>query len=222
MRMAVVWCPDWPIVAWGIPLDEPAVVVVGNRVVASSPAARHEGVALGQRRRDAQGRCPDVAVLDRDPDREARLFEPIAAALEGLTPRVEVAGPGLVAFPTRGPSRFFGGDDAMTAKVIDDVAPVLAGRGEARVGVADGMFAARLAARSTDAIDGPVIVAPHTSAAFLRPFAITALERPELTDVLTRLGLHTLGDFAALAAGDVVARFGRDGQIGRASCRERV
>ncbi len=211
--MAVVWCPDWPVVAWGIPLDEPAVVVVGNRVVASSPAARREGVALGQRRRDAQGRCPDVAVLERDPDREARLFEPVAASLEGLTPRVEVAGPGLVAFPTRGPSRFFGGDEALAARVLDDVLPVMAGRGEVRVGVADGIFAARLAARSTDAVDGPVIVPVDTSADFLRVFPITVLERPTLTDVLVRLGLRTLGEFAALAAADVVGRFGRDGRL---------
>lgn len=213
IRMAVVWCPDWPVVAWGIPLDEPAVVVVGNRVVASSPAARREGVALGQRRRDAQGRCPDVAVLERDIDREARLFEPVAAALEGLTPRVEVAGPGLVAFPTRGPSRFFGGDEAMTARVLADVSPVLAGRGEVRIGVADGIFAARLAARSIDASVEPVVVAPDASAEFLRPFAITSLERPTLTDVLVRLGIGTLGDFASLAASDVVGRFGRDGQL---------
>lgn len=213
MRMAVVWCPDWPIVAWGVPLDEPAVVVVGNRVVASSPAAREDGVAQGQRRRDAQGRCPDVAVLERDPDREARLFEPVAAALETLTPRVEIAGPGVVAFPTRGPSRFFGGDDAMAARVLEEVGPVLAGRGEVRVGVADGIFAAGLAARSTAARRGPVIVPVGTSASFLRPFPITALDRPELTDVLVRLGLRTLGDFAALDASDVVGRFGRTGQL---------
>lgn len=214
IRMAVVWCPDWPVVAWGIPLAEPAVVVVGNRVVASSPAARREGVALGQRRRDAQGRCPDVAVLERDIDREARLFEPVAAALEGLTPRVEVAGPGLLGFPTRGPSRFFGGDHAMVAKVLDDVTPVLGGRGEVRVGVADGIFAARLAARSTAAAaDGPVVIESGASRSFLRGFPISALDRPALTDVLERLGLQTLGDFAALAASDVVGRFGREGQL---------
>lgn len=211
--MAVVWCPDWPVVAWGIPLDEPAVVVVGNRVVASSPAARREGVALGQRRRDAQGRCPDVAVLERDIDREARLFEPVAAALEGLTPRVEVAGPGLLAFPTRGPSRFFGGDTAMVAKVLEDVAPVLADRGEVRVGVADGIFAARLAARSTAAVETPMVVEPGASPDYLRGFPVSALDRPALTEVLERLGLRTLGDFAALPASDVVGRFGREGQI---------
>lgn len=213
IRMGVVWCPDWPVVAWGVPLDEPAVVVVGNRVVASSPAARLEGVALGQRRRDAQSRCPDVAVLERDIDREVRLFEPIAVALEGITPRVEVAGPGLVGFPTRGPSRFFGGDESLSARIVDDVTPVLAGRGEARVGVADGVFAARLAARSREAAAGPVIVPVGESRTFLDGFSITALDQPVLTDVLARLGLDTLGAFGRLEAGDVVGRFGRPGQL---------
>ena len=60
IRMAVVWCPDWPIVSWGVPLEEPAAVTVANRVVATSPAARAEGVQVGQRRRDAQSRCPGL------------------------------------------------------------------------------------------------------------------------------------------------------------------
>ena len=213
VRMAVVWCPDWPVVAWGVPLDEPAVVVVGNRVVATSPAARSEGVALGQRRRDAQGRCPDVAVLERDVDREARLFEPIAAALEAITPRVEVAGPGLVAFPTRGPSRFFGGDEELGLKVSEDVMPVLAGRGDAHVGIADGVFAARLAARSTAARVAPKIVPMGESRSFLTGFSISTLDQPALTDVIARLGLTTLGAFAELSPADVVGRFGMEGQL---------
>lgn len=211
--MAVVWCPDWPVVAWGIPLDEPAMVVVANRVVASSPAARAEGVILGQRRREAQGRCPQVAVLERDLDREARLFEPVAVALEELTPRIEVTGPGLIGFPTRGPSRFFGGDESMAAEVVERVEPVLARRGEVRVGVADGVFAARLAARSAPARTGPVVIAPGGAAAFLANMPVDVLEQPDFTDVLRRLGLRTLGAFAALDPADVVGRFGRDGQL---------
>ena len=38
------------------------------------------------------------------------------------------------------------------------------------------------------------------------------MERPELVDVLRRLGLQTLGDLAALPGPDVLARFGTDGQ----------
>ncbi|MEM8923585.1 MAG: DNA polymerase Y family protein [Actinomycetota bacterium] len=229
VRMTVVWCPDWPVVAWGVPPDEPAVVVSANRVAATNRAARAEGVAVGQRRREAQGRCPDVAVLDRDADREARLFEPVAMALEELTPRIEVTGPGLVGFPTRGPSRFFGGDESMAHEVLQRVRPLLTGRlsaarGDARVGVADGIFAARLSARSAGSDgDRPAIVEPGDSAAFLAPLPVdtldVALASPPanrghgLTDVLRRLGLHTLGAFAALDAGDVVGRFGSEGRL---------
>src|SRR5690606_2152484 len=107
-------------------LDEPAAVFHANRVVAASPAARAQGVAVHQRRREAQARCPDLAVLDHDPARDARAFEPLAAALEALTPRVEVVEPGLVAFPTRGPSRFFGGDEALARRARAAVADALA------------------------------------------------------------------------------------------------
>ena len=213
IRMAVVWCPDWPVVSWGIPLDEPAIVTVANRVVATSPAARADGVRLGQRRRDAQSRCPDVAVLERDAAREARLFEPVVATLEALTPRIEVSGPGLVGFPTRGPSRFFGGDEALADQMRSVVEPILARRGEARIGIADGVFAARLAARSRRARHDPLIIAPGESESFLADITIETLDLPELTDVLIRLGLNTLGDLAALPTGDVVGRFGQPGRL---------
>lgn len=211
IRMLVVWCPDWPVVAWGVPLDEPAAVFVANRVVACSRAARADGVAVGQRRREAQSRCPDLGVLERDIDREVRLFEPVAAVLEAITPSVEVTGPGLVSFPTRGPARFFGGEEALCDRVIEVVRPVLDRRGDARIGVADGMFAARLAARHTDARDGAVIVPSGASALFLADLPITTLDTPALSDVLHRLGLDTLGSFAALAVPDVIGRFGRQG-----------
>ena len=40
---------------------------------------------------------------------------------------------------------------------------------------------------------------------------IDVLERPDLVDVLRRLGLRTLGAFAELPASDVLARFGSEG-----------
>ena len=213
VRMVVVWCPDWPIVSWGVPLDEPAAVLVANRVVATSPAAREAGVAKGQRRREAQGRCPELAVLERDVDREARLFEPVAAALDAITPRVEVAGPGLVGFPTRGPSRFFGGDRPLAERTLELVRPVLPRRVPIRVAVADGVFGARLAARAAGGREPIRILEPGATPAFLADLPVTALEMPELTDVLVRLGLTTLGSLAALTVADLVGRFGRDGGL---------
>jgi protein ImuB len=47
----------------------------------------------------------------------------------------------------------------------------------------------------------------------LAPFPVAALERPDLADLLVRLGIRTLGDLAALPATDVLARFGPEGAL---------
>jgi len=208
VRTLVAWCPDWPVVATGVPLDEPSVVLAADRVVAASPGARAHGVGRGLRRRVAQARCAELRVCERDEAREARLFEPVVAALDGITPRVEVARPGTCALVVRGPSRYFGGDEAVAGLVRDRMAEVVAGRTGVRVGVADGPFAAELAARAATPVR---LVASDTTAAFLAPLSIDVLERPALTDVLRRLGLRTLGAFTELPAADVLARFGREG-----------
>ncbi len=212
VRTLVVACPDWPVVSAGVEPEEPAAVLYANRVVACSPAARVDGVEVGQRRREAQGRCPGLTVLDADPARDARSFEAVAAALERFTPRIELSRPGLVAFPTRGPSRYFGGDHALAALVETAVDEVLAGSGwpgAAGVGVADGPFAAVRAAL----IGTTTVVEAGSTPTFLAPLPVSVLDRPDLVDVLVRLGVRTLGAFAALDAGDVVARFGADGRV---------
>src|SRR5919206_602034 len=110
--MLVVWCPDWPVVAAGAPPDSLTAVVHANRVVACSPAARVEGVRPGLRRREAQGRCPELELLAHDPARDARAFEPVLVAVEQLTPWVEVLQPGECAFPAPAAPRYHGGQPA--------------------------------------------------------------------------------------------------------------
>ncbi|MFC5063893.1 DNA polymerase Y family protein [Actinomycetospora atypica] len=221
-RVVALWCPDWPVIAAcaesGIPADRPAAVLVAHRVVACSATARAQGVRRGLRRREAQSRCPDLAVLGRDPDRDARAFEVVAGAVEELTPGVEVIRPGLVVLAARGPARYFGGEDTVAERLVDHVAA--RARVECQVGVADGVFAAAIAARHS------VIVPPGESRAFLAPRPVAELElepgvepdtagadvpgataRAELVGLLRRLGLTTLGDFAGLPAGDVASRF---------------
>ncbi len=65
------------------------------------------------RRREAEARCPGVVVVDADLALEARTFELVARAVETVTPRVVLDRPGRCSFPTRGPSRYFGGDDEL-------------------------------------------------------------------------------------------------------------
>jgi protein ImuB len=232
VRTLVVWCPDWPVAAAGHPASAPVAVVHANRVVACSAAAREDGVTRGLRRREAQSRCPALLVVEQDLGRDARAFEPVVAAVEVFTPRVEVVRAGVVAMATRGPSRYFGGDQALAAKVVAAVDAVLEPRSApgCRVGVADGPFAAELAARGTPGgplgVTGPAagagaagaaravtVVPAGSSAAFLAPLPVTVLDRPELADLLARLGLGALGNLAALPAGTVLARFGTEGVL---------
>lgn len=212
IRILALWCPDWPAVAaaagGGLPPHRPVAVVAGNRVVACSAWARAEGVRRGLRRREAQARCPELAVFPAEPDRDARLFEPVAVAVEELAPGIEVVRPGLVALPVRGAARYFGGEPATVERLVDQVA-ARAGV-ECQVGVAEGLFAAALAARRG------VVVPPGRAAAFLAPLPAAELdaepgvERGELVSLLRRLGLRTLGSFAALPASDVASRFEAD------------
>jgi protein ImuB len=204
-RMLVVWCPDWPVVAAGAPPDSPTAVVHANRVVACSAAARAEGVRPGLRRREAQGRCPELELLAHDPARDARAFEPVLVAVERVTPWVEVLRPGECAFPARGAARYHGGEPALAVTVTAAVHATVEGRGGCRVGIADGTFAAGLAARHQ------AIVPPGGSRAFLAPLPVATLGRPDLADLLVRLGLRTLGDLAVLPRAALAARFGPEG-----------
>jgi protein ImuB len=301
VRTLVVWCPDWPVQAAGVAYEAPVAVVHANQVVACSPAARADGVRPGLRRREAQARCPGLVLVPHDPARDARAFEPVAVAVERLTPRVEIVRPGECAFPVRGAARYHGGEPSLAALVAATVTEVLAGAlpggqqpapavdrralaaverrtrsagerrtqaaedqrtllanepgtrspgrrltpapgerptpapgrrptsapggrptsppgehrapppgaleaaGRCQVGIADGAFAAGLAARR-----GTIVPAGGTPA-FLAPFGVDVLERPDLADLLRRLGLDTLGRLAALSRAHLAARFGPEG-----------
>ncbi|WP_435233881.1 DNA polymerase Y family protein [Micromonospora aurantiaca (nom. illeg.)] len=208
-RTLLLWCPDWPVLAAeivdGVPATDPVVVLHANRVIACSERARAEGIRRGLRRREAQGRCPHLTVVDHDPGRDVRAFEPVVAAVEEVVAGVEVIRPGACATAARGPSRYLGGEEAAAERIVEHVAQSCAV--ESQAGIADGVFAAGLAAREGR------IVTPGGTREFLAARPVEALGRPALADLLRRLGVRTLGEFAALPAGDVLARFGFDGAL---------
>ncbi|MGI8679248.1 MAG: hypothetical protein ACR2LX_11275 [Jatrophihabitans sp.] len=111
--------------------DAPLAVVTANHVIACSQSARTHGVKRGLRRREAQGRCPELVVLPRDEAAEARTFEPVVAALEAIAPGVEITRPGLASIGVRGPTRYFGGETGVLQALARGVAgiPALNGAG---------------------------------------------------------------------------------------------
>jgi protein ImuB len=206
---------DWPAVAASaaadLPATAPIAVTLANRVIACSSAARAAGVRRGLRRREAAARCPQLHVATADADRDARFFEGVVAAVDDLVPRAEVLRPGLLVLPVRGAARYFGSEEQAAERLIDAVASAGA---ECQVGIADKLSTAVFAARAGR------IVEPGDDARFLSVLSIRQLAtepslsgpgREELTDLLWRMGIRTIGQFAALSRTDVASRFGADG-----------
>lgn len=212
-RMLCLWCPDWPVVAArraDPPLEGvPVVVLDRGFVLAASGEARAEGVRRGLRRREAEVRCTGLVIRPVDTAGEARAFEALSRAVEVLAPRLALDRPGLLNVATRGPSRYFGGDEAFATRLLAEVTSALNGA-DARIGVADGVFAARLAARRAEP-GGMFVVPAGESAAFLAPWPVRVLDDDDLASLLVRLGLPTLGDFAGLPPASVLGRFGSTG-----------
>lgn len=129
---------------------------------------------------------------------EARRFVHVVARAGELCPWAHPIRLGVCALPARGPARFFGGEEMVVSRLVEAVGE------NAHVGVADGLFAAVLAARSQ------LIVQAGEARPFLAPWSVATLARPELAVTLQRLGVTTLGQFAALPSPHVSDRFGAD------------
>jgi protein ImuB len=160
-------------------------------------------------------RCPQwldtpAGSLEPDSSAAARAFEPVVTLVTELCPQVEVLRPGVCAIPVRGPARYFGGEAKLAAKLAEAVCRA----GFAcQVGVADGLFAAGLAART-----GPtgMLVPSGEAREFLAGFPVGVLGLPELCELLPRLGIETLGQLASLPPAEAGSRFGADGKL---ACR---
>jgi protein ImuB len=212
-RLVTVWCPDWSVTAAGFGAAAPAAVMFANRVVSRTAAAAEEGVVVGQRQRQAQRRCPEITLVDHDPARDAREFEPVVTAITELSPRLDVVEPGWISLSARGPSRYFGGDRALADLLVERVR---AAGHTSSIGIADGRFASGIAARLAQRCGEPLVVEPGGSAAFCADLPVGWLHTlgeadPELVELFVRLGLRRLGDLAALPASDVLGRFGHPG-----------
>lgn len=223
-RSLVVWMPDWPVIALTRdgphPLDPaaPVAVIEKDLVVACSATARAEGVRRGLRRRDAQARCPSLTIVPADPVRDHRAFSPVVAHLEERAPGVQVVRPGLCALRARGPARYYGGESAAAHVLLERMRHL--GLPDVRIGVADGPFTAEQAARVATSAADPVRVVPEgAAAAFLAPLSIAALDDADpgsiggsgIVDLLARLGIQTLGAFAAMPEERVRERLGERG-----------
>ena len=125
-------------------------------------------------------------------------------------PRAEVLRPGLLVLSVRGAARYFGSEQAAAERLVDAVA---AAGAECQVGIADQLATAVFAARAGRII-GPGDDAPFLSRLSIRQLAtepsLAPISREGLADLLWRMGIRRIGQFAELPRSDVTSRFGAD------------
>lgn len=213
MRVAAVWFPDWPVQAARLDaddrLEEPLAIGVQHRIKVVSHRARALGVRRGMKVRHAQSVCPELTVIDDNPDRDGRMFTALAAGFDDVAASVEVLRPGLVVVDVAAAGAFHGGEGKAVEMLIDAAAR----RGiDAFAGVADEIATALIAARAS------AVVPPGGSAEFLARQPLKALVAEtslgadvETVKALGQLGVTTLGELAALPSTAVSTRFGRAG-----------
>ncbi|MCG7426952.1 DNA polymerase Y family protein [Helcobacillus sp. ACRRO] len=225
-RTVCVQVPDWPLLTaleaqrdHTLQTDRAAALLAvmdHHRVLTASASARALGVHAGMKKRSAQATCPNLVLVDRSEDAEAALFETVAAAVDTVAAGVEALRPGALLMPARGPARHAGSEEELAEALINAVADLTGF--ECTVGIADGPLAAILAARTGRIVrpgEAARYLAPHPIATLLEApighssrFLTTDVSLPETVDLLQRLGMHTLGDFAALPVRSVTDRFG--------------
>jgi protein ImuB len=210
LRWLVVHLPAFRLERCGWGADD--LVVVGAtrrsalRVVALTPAARAEGLALGTTIAEARALVPGLHVEALDEAGEQADRRELARAFERFGDRVELDGDDGLVLEIGGTSPLFGGEAAMLAQVRARCEEL---GHRCRLAVADHPRAARALARHAEA---DVVAPPGGAAAVLAALPVEALEPSEgLAEALVALGVRTVGAWARLEAASVAGRFGAEG-----------
>lgn len=175
----------------------------GQRIHAVTPAAALAGARPGMRLTDARALDPALQAVPADLEGDAALARRLARWASRWSPAVELDGADGLRLDASGIAHLFGGEQ----RLLDDVVDRFAGLGlTARAAVAPTALAAwglaRFGGRAT-------IVAPKTrTAAMLAPLPVAALGLShDVTRVLERLGLKSIGTLAGIERRSLARRF---------------
>lgn len=218
-----LWFPDWPVQAVHLDreqkqehvtsLERPLAVVAQHRIRVCGHAARRRGVRRGMKVRQAQALCPELEVVDADPDRDGRMFEGIIVSLGEVAASVEVLRPGLVVVEAGAVARHHGSEEAAIQLLIDSAARSGV---DLSVGVADELSTAVIATRASTGTGAVVAAGASTSFLAAQPLGVLVAEEAlgcavEVVEALADVGVRTLGELAGLPLKSVSTRFGRAG-----------
>ncbi|HEY3959392.1 MAG TPA: hypothetical protein VGL68_02680 [Solirubrobacteraceae bacterium] len=185
-----------------------------QRVGTVSGAAEAFGVAPGMALGEALARCPELGLIAADPLGVAQAWEQTARALEGIGAAVELERAGLAYFETDGLCGMHGGERE-TIAAAQRAARSPSGR-MARVGAGPTRLCALAAALATRS-RRVVVVEERELRRYLAAQPVSLLgfraETAALVERLSRLGVRTLGELAALGRDAIADRFGEAGVL---------
>jgi protein ImuB len=142
------------------------------------------------KRREAQHACRDLVVLSYRPERDAAFFDRVLISLSEYVPDHALLNPGMVLFYARGLARFYGSEEK-AAQLVQRVVSGERNISDVRVGVADDVFSAVMAATHSTR-DNPLrIIEPGQSAAFLARLPLGVLDDEHTVSLLSRMGINT-------------------------------
>jgi protein ImuB len=178
-----------------------------TRVVEANAAARTAGVTPGMADAEAETRCPTLARRFVSEEAVASARHALLTAALAVSPRVGDVAPGVVDVDIAGLGRLFGDPEAIARRLVREARGVGL---VAHVGIAATRTAARIAA--TTASGGLRSILPGREREMLAATPIAALEIPDaLVLTLTRWGVKTLGELAALPREELAMRVGEEG-----------
>src|SRR3954465_8031108 len=199
-------------------LSEPAAVApeAGREQMVGEVSAPAEayGIVRGMRLGEAMSRCPGLRLVPADPEGVRSLWGAVLDRLEAIGAEVESDHAGAAFYSAEGLHGLHGGD------LAGGLAAARRALGPgARFGAAPSRFASHAAALQVRPRRGRSshTVIEEAVRDFLAPLSVSLLRtRPELQalpDVLERLGIRTLGEFASLPSRAVAERFGHPGLL---------
>jgi len=187
------------------------------RVGEVSGAAEAQGVTRAMALGEALARCPRLRLVAGDPLGVAQEWGRAARALEGIGAALELPRAGLAYFESDGLRGLHGGDEGVIA------AARRALQRPSRVGAGPTRFCALAAALEVRSRRAVVVKTESEARRYLASRPVTLLgfraETAAMVESLTRLGIDTLGELAALGRDAVADRFGAPGVLARRLAR---
>lgn len=185
--------------------------VQGTCVITCSYEARAMGVKTGMRLKQAREKCPDLIQCPANPERYAEVSSNIMAALEKITPDVEVFSVDEAFLDVTRCQKLLGSPEQIARLVkqtVFDASGLLCS-----VGISGDKTTAKYAAKQHKP-NGLTVVPPWQAKEYLTHVQVTELcgIAKGIGRFLNERGVYVCGDMQSLPIGELARRFGNPGK----------